>query len=1165
MKRDVMLRSSEASRASLVNGILRSEDCAQNDVFRAKFVKDTFSFLNHAEFWVYEVKPVLNRFLVSDVEFIRCRCQDFIMQTVARNNFITVKTEGGILPANLLQRIADGTVPGLNPTDYHLAAGDRLNEAINRSWLQLLGRWQTFRQKMENAVPGDTGTTLTRDWVLALLQELGYGRLPYQGSLIISHSSSVKDNDASLMTHDETSYPISHLYDHTPIHLIAFRQALDRRDESQAIKRSPHSLMQEFLNRSDDNLWGFVSNGLRFRILRDNVSLTRAAYVEFDLEAMFDGELYSDFSLFWLVAHQSRVEVRETGDRRLETDDQSPVSNLQSPANCWLEKWSQTAVEQGTRALDALRDGVQEAIAALGRGFLAHKGNGSLRQRLQNGDLTTGDYYRQLLRLVYRLLFLFVAEDRELLLLPDAPPAVARQYDQYYSVARLRRLAETRRGGPHPDLYRGLRLLSRNLRTGYAPLGLPGLGGFLFSERATPDLDGADIANQDLLDTIRALAFTTEGKVRRLIDYKNLGTEEFGSVYESLLELHPHLHVASATFALDVTAGSERKTTGSYYTDKSLIQSLLDSALEPVVADRLRRAEEQWREEEGVKGSGDQKSQGEGVTPSPLLPLTRSLEEALLSIKVVDLAAGSGHFLIGAARRLARHLARIRTGDEEPGPEAIRHALRDVVGQCIYGVDINEMAVELCKVALWMETLDPGRPLSFLDANIQCGNSLMGATPALLAQGIPDEAFTPIMGDDRTYCAEWKKQNKAQKQQGTLFSGDMRPWERLGDFAAAMRRMSRGGDATLADVQAREAEYVRLTQSSDYEYGKLWADAWCAAFVWTKRPEAQGGWPYPITEQVFRNLERSPHREPAWLKEEVRRLAEAYKFFHLHLAFPQVFTPRDDAGTDGNDVTGWDGGFDVVLGNPPWDKVEFVEKEWFATRNQDIAIARTAAKRKKEIEELRAEDPRLYSEYVNAVRFGAGERNFYRLSGRYPLCGRGRINTYAIFAELNRSISVGTVGAILPTGIATDDTTKFFFQDIISDRGLVSLYDFENRQGIFPNIQGNLRFCLITMSTRHQEEIEMAGQLADPSQLKEAIRVYKLNVDDIIKINPNTQTCPIFVSSRDANIITNVYRKLPVLIVHEQKKNIWNILYRVGLFNLTHDSNLFSTFSTGHF
>ncbi len=979
------------------------------------------------------------------------------MQTVARSNFITVKTEGGILPAELLQRIADGEVDGLNPTDYHLAASERLNEAINRSWNRLLGVWQAFQHKMEQAAPSETGTTMTRDWLLTLLQELGYGRLPYQGKLTIG----------------DTDYPISHLYDHTPIHLVTFQQKLDSPDRSQAIKRSPHSLLQECLNRSDTYLWGFVSNGLRLRILRDNISLTRVAYVEFDLEAMFQGELYADFTLLWLLCHQSRVEVGGAAVKEREAEDEAeplPAARPLLPSDCWLEHWSQQAAEQGTRALDALRDGVQEAIAALGRGFLAHPANHQLKDDLRNGALTTQDYYRQLLRLVYRLLFLFVAEDRDLLLLPGTPPSVRQQYDAYYSVSRLRRLAETRRGGPHPDLYNTLARLSALLRTGYEPLGLPGLGSFLFSERATSDLDTAQIANQDLLTAVRALAFTVEGKVRRPVDYKNLGPEELGSVYESLLELHPKMHVPSASFSLDVAAGSERKTTGSYYTHASLIQSLLDSALEPVVADRLQQAGK------GLRRYGDE--------------WQAACEKALLDIKMVDPAAGSGHFLIAAARRLARHLARVRTGDDEPGPDAVRHALRDVVGHCIHGVDINEMAAELCKVALWMETLDPGRPLSFLDRKIRPGNSLIGATPALLHGGISDNAFNPITGDDKSYCSEWKKQNKAQQNQETLFTADLRPWQRLQQVAADMRQVDSLDDNTLTGVQQQEATYYELRLSPDYLDSKLWADAWCAAFVWIK---AHDTFEYPITEDVFRRIGSSPDSTPVWLKKEIDRLHQEYQFFHWHLEFPQVFQPKDDLG-DPNDVTGWEGGFDVVLGNPPWEQIE------------------------------------IDSEMDNKIRrLIAATQHFLTHSKHYPLTGSGRKNLYALFTESAESIvaSNGKVGLILPTGIVTDSPSEKICRYLITQRHLISLFDFENtNERFFKGVHPQTKFSLTTFQPNDTGQNPIFGFFLDEPLLDvlDTNRVFRLSPIDIAAMSPSRFSVLVFTQRKDAELATLMYQ-----------------------------------------
>ncbi len=498
----------------------------------------------------------------------------------------------------------------------------------------------------------------------------------------------------------------------------------------------------------------------------------------------------------------------------------------------------------------------------------------------------------------------------------------------------------------------------------------------------------------------------------------------------------------------------------------------------------------------------------------------------------------------------------------------MRRALRDVVGHCLHGVDINEMAVELCKVALWMETLDPGRPLSFLDRKIRPGNSLIGATPALLRGGIPDQAFNPITGDDRHYAGEWKKRHKRQRQgQLELFRADMQPWQRLGDFADAMRHLESIDDATLAGVQAQETEYARLVQSSDYEYGKLWADAWCAAFMWLKKPEAQGGWPYPITEQVFRNLERSPYREPQWLKDEVQRLAKEYQFFHWHLEFPHVFQPQPawgDPEYHSGDVTGWEGGFDVVLGNPPWERIKLQEKEWFAGRDETIAAAPNAAARGRLIAQLPQTNPALYAAFEADKRKAEGESHFVRGSGRFPLCGRGDVNTYTIFAELARHVQsdTGRVGVIVPSGIATDDTTRYYFQDIMDRAALVSLYDFENRNGIFSGVHRSYKFCLLTLTgaerpaTAGAQFVFFAWGVED---LQDEERHFTLSAADIALLNPNTRTSPIFRRQRDAELTKAIYRRVPILIREgPPEENPWGIRF-FTMFHMSGDSGLFRT------
>src|SRR5579859_1746958 len=349
---------------------------------------------------------------------------------------------------------------------------------------------------------------------------------------------------------------------------------------------------------------------------------------------------------------------------------------------------------------------VQKAITLLGSGLLAHPANVALREELRSGALSVQDYYAQVLRFVYRLIVLFVAEDRGILFHPDADQTALDRYAARYSTARLRRLAERRGGTNRSNLYCDLWFVMEKLSAGAecAELGLCSQHGLCFSGAAMSALDGCELTNRDLLKAVRALAFTTENVMSRIVDYKNLGAVELGGIYESLLEMRPHINL-DAAFELTFASGNPRKTSGSYYTPGSLIDCLLDAALEPALAEAC-------------------------ASPDP--------QQAILNLKICDPACGSGLFLIAAASRIAKLLASVRNGGEMPGPEAYRAALHDVVSRCIYGVDLNPMAVELCRVNLWLETAAPGKSLSVSDLHIRCGNSLLGATPALLARDIPN-------------------------------------------------------------------------------------------------------------------------------------------------------------------------------------------------------------------------------------------------------------------------------------------------------------------------------------------------------------------------------------------------------------------------------------------
>ena len=367
---------------------------------------------------------------------------------------------------------------------------------------------------------------------------------------------------------------------------------------------------------------------------------------------------------------------------------------------------------------------------------------------------------------------------------------------------------------------------------------------------------------------MRQLSFAKVDDITRAVDYKNLGAEELGSVYESLLELNPTIRAGTtsdqSSFQLATESGNDRKTTGSYYTPDSLVQCLLDSALEPVVLDRLANA-----------NSLEQK------------------EQAILSLTVCDPAVGSGHFLIAAAHRLAHHLARIRTGDHEPAPADYRRALRDVIRKCLFGVDMNPMSAELCRVALWMEALEPGQPLSFLDHHIQVGNSLMGVTPGLLAKGIPDDAFKPIEGDEKKCIAELKKKNKESRKlgaqgvaQGGLFGTEEATVK--DDLGKKAREVDILEAQDAAQERRRQSAFHALQNEPLMLRRKLAADAWCAAFVWKKDGTALS-WECPNSADIQEMLRTANYSEgrPEQVR-EIQRLAKVYSFFHWHLAFPQV-------------------------------------------------------------------------------------------------------------------------------------------------------------------------------------------------------------------------------------------------------------------------------------
>ena len=856
--------------------------------------------------------------------------------------------------------------------------------------------------------------------------------------------------------------------------------------------------------------------------MRDNASLTRPAWIEANLEKILTEGLFADFSALWLVVHASRFGAMDA-----------------PPSDCPLERWRERGRIDGSAAKEKLRLGVEAALIELGAGFLENPANADLRDALITGKLTRQAYFEELLRLVYRLIFLFAAEDRGLLHAPNAPDAARKAYRHGYAVGRLReRCTRNTSLDRHHDAWEGLRALFDALAKGETRLGLAALGG-IFVSLNLADLTRSRIANRRLLKAIWHLSwFRPDGQPMTRVNWRDMQTEELGSVYESLLELIPVVHLETRDFAFTVgdaaNRGNERKTTGSYYTPDSLVQLLLTTTLDPVL------------------------DAAESRNPSD--PAAE-----ILKLSIIDPACGSGHFLLAAARRAAARIARHRSAGA-PSQEAFQHALREVVSNSIFGADRNPMAVELCKVALWIEALEPGKPLSFLDARIRCGDSLIGVFDyGMLRAGLPDEAFDPLTGDDKAVAKAYKAINKQQRD-GVGASGLIKELSAPASITDGAARVLAMPENTLEDIEAKSRSWDRLLRDPKRLALKTACDMYVAAFLLPKTGDVPdlrhtATLPLPTTEAVWRTVRGGSAQSS--VHTVCKEAAEANRVFHWPLEFPAVMAH---------------GGFDAVIGNPPWERIKLQEQEFFAVRDAEIATAPNKAERDKLIKALKMADPgtpqaRLSDEFEFAKRASEAASVFVRKTGRFPLTGTGDVNTYALFAEHFARLArapqkpepagsiaqvvtnyggvrpppPGRAGVIVPTGIATDSSTSVFFGDLIARNRLSALYDFENRKGIFPGVHRSYKFSILAIGP--SPKARFAAFLLNTQALEEKERQIELELGDFELMNPNTLTAPLFRAKADLDLTRKLYRAAPVLIRERADQtdgdgNPWGITFQ---------------------
>ena len=716
-------------------------------------------------------------------------------------------------------------------------------------------------------------------------------------------------------------------------------------------------------------------------------------------------------------------------------------------------------------------------------------------------------------------------------------------YDEGYSLRRLRDQALLQRlYTNHHDIWLSVKVVFKALAQGEELLALPALGG-LFNPDQCPDLmaDEVNLSNADLLHAMQLMRWANLQGVFTVIDYRNIDTRELGSIYEGLLELVPtvkYLNDADRftyTFEYLQSNGNERKNTGSYYTPEPLVKVLISTALDSVIEQKLK------------ENPGDP-------------------ETVLLSIKVIDPACGSGHFLLAAARRIAERLMKESAIQPENEEREYRKVLHKVISRCIYGVDINPMAVELARMALWLEGYAENQPLSFIDHHLKVGDSLLGVMDLdVFKLGIPGGAYTPqksigkgeyaLTLSDKTVCSTLKKRNTKERK---VFGQNAQDFGlgTLGSVGSSLAHLGyKNIDELSADTitaEERKAQQNERNQKAieDSVQFKV-CNLLLAAFLSEKTQATEHLVPTSKDLDLLMIDSEDYMQSHQDIIDHAAKVCVENHVLHWPFAFKEVMER---------------GGFDCVLGNPPWEKPHVEDRKWFAASIPEIANANTAAVRSKLIELMAqgklAESGKiaaLYSEnaieqsqyeqglfegYVKAHFCSQMATAFQHLAGdeggRFPLTGVGLTNLYAYFAELSLKIvnQSGFIGIVLPAGILTDDTTKLFSREIFAKKYVRSIYHFNNSEGIFPDVAGNYSFSLLSLQASSKDTLaDCVFYATNTMHLEDKKRHFRFDPSDISLINPNTQTAFLPRSEADLDLVRKLYHAAPVLIKEEDNKN----------------------------
>ena len=937
-----------------------------------------------------------------------------------------------------------------------------------------------------------------------------------------------------------------------------FGLPLDVRDpDSKNSSRTPHGQILRYLSTAESvtdggTHWGFLTNGGVWRLYDYRARPRSTAYFEADIGALLAAGDDDRLRVFHLLFRRESFILKE-----------GAVATFLDAALAEGRRYE----EQVAHDLSSV---VFEKVFPKLVRALAHASGQSLP-----------DVHHAALIFLYRLLFLLYAEDRGLLPVNDS------RYDDYGLRKRVRDDVAERmeKLDAFSDIassyYDHLTTLCRLIDRGDASIGLPPYNGGLFTEDAAPMLESVRLPDSDVAPIVHALSHAKSNGKWRFVNYRDMSVQQLGSIYERLLEREP---VQDEFGVIDIRLNSyARKDSGSFFTPQELVDLIIDRTLKPLAEERLAAFEARSRELRN-----DRRPRPERLAELAALDPA----EAVLDLKVLDPAMGSGHFLVTAVDFLSDYIAELVESvpavpdwldGEYESPvvrrvEAIRNDIlrraaasdwvideslltdqaiirRMVLKRCIYGVDKNPLTVELAKVSLWLHSFTMGAPLSFLDHHLRCGDSLIG----MRVRGSIEEL---------------------RRLSGLFASSAIQHAE---NATGGMQRIEEMSDADVAEVKVsaalfREVEDTTATLRGllDFLCGLRWRtagmrkwerDEFEAPLVDFLAQNSQDAYkllalgPGAVDDAQPGNEENSEADfEETWNR--ARFIARREGFLHWEAAFPGVWHGWQDERPQG--------GFDAVIGNPPWDKIKLQEVEWFETRDPELALAPTAAARRQGIRRLRDQGAPLADEFDAAKGRADQLGQVVRRSRDYPLLGGGDINLYSLFVERAMALVKpdGFVGLLTPSGIYADKTAAKFFRSVSTSGRVGGLFDFQNRRfgtkppRFFPDVDSRFKFCVLVFGgeKRRFEETMCAFFLHDPAAVSDPDRCFPLAPDDFARVNPNTGTAPVFRTRRDAEITRRIYERHPVLVDRSDgvERRTWPVRYST-MFHMTNDSRLFRT------